>query len=1005
MVKIRFETGQTVNFEGNPTQADIEEVARSFKPVQKTPEQSKQEAILALNKPASDFTKGLGNFAGTTLSTLGEAGVGLAQGAVGLATKASDKLGLRTDDLNKISGGLESYKQKAFTKPVEQARTTLPGKAGTLTGTLLPYMVSPASYGANVLKDTLVGYGQSGGNKKAALSSGIITAVTGPLSKIPVVKNAGNKIITKTINALTAVAPGYASDVVTNITQGKQGFDIVKPGIGTYTVGAIKSLPTMANAVSKLKPNPSTIMQRVARVPKGQQVKFKQMTGEDIGDYLIKKGDYGTPEQIIEKNYNRFTEAKNLADNELAKLPGQFKNKALGTALDDLAQRESVVSTPGALSQDFDRVAQLKTKHDTIGLTMSEVNEAKRLYEKNVKLGYLRENKVADVDRATNIDTAIRNFQLEQADKLGLKNLKEINKETQAARFIADSLSKQYAGQAGNNAVSLTDWVAISGGDPASAIPLYLTKKFFGSKRVQSKIAKTFAPKPEAPLSAKYGGVTGLPARVEGVNYDRQPVRNVSIDKNTNKSIAGFNLPQNVRKYDLGIDEKVPIQTTPLVQQSQSTKQLVSLPKSIPQTKLPSTAKTSINKHIGTAFQVLNDPDMAVEIAKNQKAFITQTKNDIVMGLKADGFTKEAQKLSTIDVSKVNSIGDLTGQIEKKLNQKAGFVESIVNKFNSTPNKQGGFAKNPLFKESDVLTEKVSQAINDIDTNPVKVNGKLEFGNTNDIFELDKAKARINTGKPLTVPEAEYYAPILKRNGIDVYAELDNAMPPKKTVNTPLYKEAQKYKSAEEFVNKQEPVYHGSDYQLYELENKPIFTTPDKKTAESFGDEVNNLYVNPNKKVKVLDLESQSGKQEINKLFNEIKSETEIKMKDLNVSKQDSERYRYNSMLGEKEKGSDFMQNLYKYTEFEDMNKAIDTFMSDKFVNRNAVYKNWDKIFAFAKKNGYDVIKHTTESSNKAWVAPETIYLNPKDTLVTKPQLEQIWKEANTKKTSLPKKK
>jgi hypothetical protein len=51
--------------------------------------------------------------------------------------------------------------------------------------------------------------------------------------------------------------------------------------------------------------------------------------------------------------------------------------------------------------------------------------------------------------------------------------LKEINKTTQGWKMFADSLSKKIQGSSGNNAVSLTDWVALSGASPEN-IALYL---------------------------------------------------------------------------------------------------------------------------------------------------------------------------------------------------------------------------------------------------------------------------------------------------------------------------------------------------------------------------------------------------------------------------------------------------------------------------------------------------------------------------------------------------
>lgn len=64
MVKIQFETGQTVEFDGNPTQADIEEVAKSFKPIQqnvqpKTPvAQPEKQSFISSTQPTFKASEG-----------------------------------------------------------------------------------------------------------------------------------------------------------------------------------------------------------------------------------------------------------------------------------------------------------------------------------------------------------------------------------------------------------------------------------------------------------------------------------------------------------------------------------------------------------------------------------------------------------------------------------------------------------------------------------------------------------------------------------------------------------------------------------------------------------------------------------------------------------------------------------------------------------------------------------------------------------------------------------
>ena len=269
----------------------------------------------------------------------------------------------------------------------------------------------------------------------------------------------------------------------------------VTGGVTGGVIGGALPLPVAAVKGVTNAVKPTKIMQRVARVHALDQQKFQQTAKESIGDYLVKRGIYGNDEQIMTQLADRFTKSKNLADTEIAKLGGQWKAAPIKTALTDLVGRETRISTPGAPSADLSRVTELLRKHDSVGLTMTEINEAKRLFERNVKLDFLKLTNPEGVARANIIDDAIRKWQFSQAEKMGLNNLPEINKETQLAKMLGDALFKKNVRSEGNNAFGLTDAILLSGGDPAS-ISMLLTKKTLGSKRVMSKVAKTIAGKP-----------------------------------------------------------------------------------------------------------------------------------------------------------------------------------------------------------------------------------------------------------------------------------------------------------------------------------------------------------------------------------------------------------------------------------------------------------------------------------------------------------------------------
>lgn len=290
---------------------------------------------------------------------------------------------------------------------------------------------------------------------------------------------------------------GYAETGAEILASG--GAQLLKAGAikGAELIAGSKLIPAVKTAATAAKtavtPESAAIMQRVARISKGKQLKFKDTAGESVGDYLVKRGIYGDEEQIVEQLYKRFNDSKNVADEALASLEGTYQPQQVKDALEMLGEKFTKASTKGAQDPNLARTNELLAKLDGEGLTMSEINEAKRLFEKNVKLDFARENSPDGLRLSNNVDEAIRQWQFNQAEQLGLKNLPEINRETRLARQLMDDLGAESAGSAGNNAVSLTDWIVLAEGNPAS-IAAFLGKKAAASKKLQSAVAKKFAP-------------------------------------------------------------------------------------------------------------------------------------------------------------------------------------------------------------------------------------------------------------------------------------------------------------------------------------------------------------------------------------------------------------------------------------------------------------------------------------------------------------------------------
>lgn len=255
----------------------------------------------------------------------------------------------------------------------------------------------------------------------------------------------------------------------------------------TLTTGTEKTI----TGAQKLLPKSPEIMNRVARLNPSDAKKFAKLSGgKTQGEYLTETGNFGAPDKIIKNEATKFAETLASKDAELAKLPGLYKDSSIIEATKELLKKAKSESSGSVKAPYLDEATRLQTKALAQGLSHKEINILKRLFEKNVKLGY---NKLtADssiIKKATNIDSALREFQDNIAKSVGFENLPELNKQIQLSKFLVDKLGDEVVGKNGLNNIGLTDWIVLSGGDP-TAVGAFLTKRFFSSKGVQSKVAE-----------------------------------------------------------------------------------------------------------------------------------------------------------------------------------------------------------------------------------------------------------------------------------------------------------------------------------------------------------------------------------------------------------------------------------------------------------------------------------------------------------------------------------
>lgn len=276
-----------------------------------------------------------------------------------------------------------------------------------------------------------------------------------------------------------------AADVLASSAKGGLVGGILGGGLelaGAGIAKGVRAAPGLTESLTK----PSSIMNRVARLTPSDAREFARLSGgESHGEYLTRTKNFGNPEKVVENEFDKFLASRGEADKAFESLPGKWQSKPLDTVLADLLEREGRLGVP---SSDTVLIDSLVAKNKAGGLTNAEINQAKRIYERTIKTDFIKTNAAEGVERATRLDNSLRNWQMDLADSLGYKNPREINKQTQISRFIVDKLGKQTVGKTGLDAVSLTDWLMLSGASPTNLMGFF-AKKFAGSKANMAKVA------------------------------------------------------------------------------------------------------------------------------------------------------------------------------------------------------------------------------------------------------------------------------------------------------------------------------------------------------------------------------------------------------------------------------------------------------------------------------------------------------------------------------------
>lgn len=166
---------------------------------------------------------------------------------------------------------------------------------------------------------------------------------------------------------------------------------------------------------------------------------------------------------------NYFNTSKWLVDDALEKIEWRYASKTLTDVLEwvkktgkDWVELKWIVKYAEDTRDPLAwRLAELMQKNKEWWLTMSEINEVKRYFEKYYKMHNPKINQqwVPEKYRLwTNMDNELREWQRSIAEQAGFSDLAKLNKETQAAKYIMDRVKVQDPSWI---TFSLSDWMVL----------------------------------------------------------------------------------------------------------------------------------------------------------------------------------------------------------------------------------------------------------------------------------------------------------------------------------------------------------------------------------------------------------------------------------------------------------------------------------------------------------------------------------------------------------------
>jgi len=282
---------------------------------------------------------------------------------------------------------------------------------------------------------------------------------------------------------------------------------LLKQWFTTWVKETVKEVVEPTKGLALWKDLPEKIIASVQKINPSKRQEFVKITKwKSPEEWLNERGIIQDREDTIAILWQRWLDAKNEIDTWITQLWWKFKDKNVSTMLKQSLE-EATETWDDIRKKLLKKFTELDNKE---WLTPNQIITIKRDFEKNVTLDYLRENLSKKAKTAKNLDSKVREFLISKAEEAWFWNFRDLSRELQQSRFLADEIAWKLTGQQANNLFGFTDNLLVAWWIIEPSILLWLwIKKTLWSEAVKAAAArwlkKAFweAPKiwaPKAPL-------------------------------------------------------------------------------------------------------------------------------------------------------------------------------------------------------------------------------------------------------------------------------------------------------------------------------------------------------------------------------------------------------------------------------------------------------------------------------------------------------------------------